>query len=136
MPFPVSRSLIATGIPVAAAALLYAGFAVAQTPSQQGGQVAPARPTFCIANNLDGAPITAEIKAGKAATKVQLPAGQNGCCVKFCNENPAPSGYQISIQAQPAGGAAREICKSKVTAGQVLRITGSAAQASCATSKL
>jgi hypothetical protein len=131
MASPVSQSLLM------ASAALAVGVIVSIAPGWAQHSSQPLqRPAFCIVNEFPGAPLTAEIKAGKAATKVQLPAGQNACCVTFCKDNPSPSGYQISVQAQPAGGATRQVCQATVKNGQVLRVTGTPAQASCTTAKL
>lgn len=87
-------------------------------------------------NAIQGLPVTAEIRAGKAATKIQIPAGQHACCVKFCAENPAPSGYQITLTTQPAGAKPQQLCKTSVATGRVLRVSGSAAQARCDEARL
>lgn len=137
MALPATRILIGSAM---AAAFAFAGPALAQT-APQGSAPAQPRPAFCLVNALEGLPVTAEIRAGKAATKIQIPPGQNACCVKFCAENPAPSGYQVSMTAQPAGtqaaGAkAQQLCKVSLVTGKVLRVSGSAAQARCDEARL
>lgn len=119
-----------------AASLGLAGQAAAQTAPQGGAPAANVRPAFCIVNGLEGLPVTAEVKAGKAATKIQIPAGRHACCIKFCAENPAPSGYQISLQAQPAGAKLQPLCKASLKAGRALRVSGDPAQARCDEARL
>lgn len=120
------RQLVFTGM-VFVVSAVSAGHAIAQPASQANTP----RPAFCIVNGLEGLPVTVDVTAGKAATKIRIPAGQHACCVKFCAENPAPSGYQISLQAQPAGAKAQPLCKASLTAGKILRVTGDPAQARC-----
>lgn len=123
-----------------AAALGMAGQAAAQQAPQGSApgaaQAKTPRPAFCIVNGLEGLPVTAEVRAGKAATQIQIPAGRHACCVKFCAENPAPSGYQISLQAQPAGAKMQLLCKASLASGKVLRVAGDPAQARCEEARL
>lgn len=134
MAFPLlHRSAMATAL----ACSLGMAFAPIGDSAAQTGNRAPApNRVFCIDNSVQGSAITAEIKAGAAVTKVQLPAGQHGCCVKFCADNPAPAGYQVSVLIQPAGGKLRKVCQADLVQGEVLRVTGTAAQAHCAEGKL
>lgn len=120
------RQLVFTGIFLAGAPGL-----TAQALAQAAPQANTPRPAFCIVNGLEGLPVTVDVTAGKAATKIQIPAGQHACCVKFCAENPAPSGYQVSLQAQPAGAKAQPLCKASLTAGKILRVSGAPAQPRC-----
>lgn len=94
------------------------------------------RPAFCLVNGLEGQAVTAEIRAGKASTKIRIPAGQNACCVKFCADNPAAPGYRVTLTAQPAGGKAQQLCTASVETGRVLRVSGSIAQARCEEGRL
>jgi len=132
MSFALSRRLAAAGLVLALAACGGIGAALAQT----AGQPAAPRPVFCIANQMAGTPVIAEIRAGAATTKVQLPANQQGCCVKFCADNPSPAGYQVAVLAGAAGAAPHQVCKATVTRDQVLEISGTATQTKCTTGKL
>ena len=133
MALPTRQSLLISAL--AAASLGLAGTVAAQ-PAPQGGAPNAPRPAFCIVNGLEGLPVTVDVKAGKATTKIQIPAGRHACCVKFCADNPAPSGYQISLQAQPAGAKLQQLCKASLTAGKILRVTGDPAQARCDEARL
>ncbi len=126
-----SRQYLFMGV-LLAASLGLAGHAAAQAAPKPG---AP-RPAFCIVNGLEALPVTAEVKAGKAATKIQIPAGRHACCVKFCAANPAPAGYRISLQAQPANGKAQSLCQATLATGRALRVSGDPAQPHCDQAKL
>ena len=115
-----------------ATSLGLAGHAAAQSAPKGN---AP-RPAFCVVNDLEALPVTAEVNAGKAVTKIQIPAGQHACCIKFCAANPAPSGYQISLQVQPAGGKLQQLCKANLATGTALRVSGTPAQARCDQARL
>ena len=93
------------------------------------------RPAFCILNQVNG-PITAKITAGKASTQVQLPPGQEGCCVKFCTENAAAAGYQVAVMAQPPGGINHQLCKATVKKEQMLDVIGTLTEGQCSTRAL
>lgn len=119
------------------ALLAVAAPALAQQAPRGNAPAAPQRrPAFCLLNGLEGLPVTAEIRAGKATTKIQIPSGQNACCIKFCAENPAPSGYQVTLTAQPAGAKLQQLCKTSLTSGKILRVSGSVAQARCDEARL
>ena len=97
-------------------------------------QAAPnqtARPAFCIDNGVAGETLTAQIAAGQAATRVDLPAGDRGCCVNFCRQHPSAAGYKVSVLVQ-----SRQVCTLTVANGQVLRVDGTAAKASCTATAL
>jgi hypothetical protein len=117
----------AAGIALFAAA----GFGAAQA---QTAGTAP-RPAFCIMNQVNGT-VTAKITAGKATTQVQLPAGKEGCCVKFCSENPAKAGYQVAIMGQPPGGIDHQLCKATVRNEQMLDVVGTLVEGKCDTRAL
>lgn len=132
---PISASASAfrlAGLLAGAALVALAGLGTAQA---QGNGATP-RPAFCIMNQVNGV-ITAEISAGKAKTQVQLPAGQEGCCVKFCAENPATAaGYRVAIMAQPPGGISHELCKATVKKDQLLDVVGTLVEGKCSTRAL
>jgi hypothetical protein len=117
------------GVPLLAAAALMLAAGLGAAQAQTAGAAAP-RPAFCITNQVNGV-VTAEIKAGKAATQVQLPPGQEGCCVKFCSENAAPAGYQVAIMAQPPGGISHQLCKATVKKEQMLDVIGTLVEGQC-----
>ena len=126
--FPVRAvAVFAGGLLLAAA-----GFGAAHAQSAAG---TASRPAFCIMNQINGT-ITAKITAGKASTQVQLPAGQEGCCVKFCTENAAAAGYQVAVMAQPPGGISHELCRATVKKDQMLDVIGTLTEGKCATRAL
>lgn len=127
-----ARSFRSAAVLLAGAALA-AMAGIAAAAAQTAGTTP--RPAFCIMNQVNGT-ITAKISAGKAATQVQLPAGQEGCCVKFCSENTAPAGYQVAIMAQPPGGISHELCKATVKKEQMLDVIGTPTEGKCATRAL
>ncbi|MFC3675400.1 hypothetical protein [Ferrovibrio xuzhouensis] len=128
-----ARSFRSAAVLLAAAALFTAAGIAAATA--QTGQAAMPRPTFCIMNQVNGT-VTAEIRAGKATTRVPLPPGKEGCCVNFCSQNPAPAGYQVTIMAQPPGGISHELCKTTVKREQLLDVVGTQTEGKCATRAL
>lgn len=129
--FSPRAALLATALLTGGFLLAAAGFGAAQ--AQTGN--AASRPAFCIMNQVNGT-ITAKITAGKAATQVQLPAGQEGCCVKFCSENATAAGYQVAIMAQPPGGISHELCRATVKKEQMLDVVGTPTEGKCSTRAL